>query len=365
LWHWPILEIAAQSRGVVSLPVWDNILLLLVAGVLATLTYYFFENPIRHSRYLARRRWASLVMGLCLIAATLAVTTYEQHRPTVNLGSLSKATSGSICSSPSRNVVSHLRSTFTSGQARTTKETDLQQVVVIGDSTACTLLPGLQAVGPSYGLRFENGAVIGCGVVSGLIAPIYYGSVNVAAYTDKCQGKANLAETQAIERYRPSLVVWGSTDEQNSIVADTPTGSKVLDTGSAEWKSVMLHRMNDRVDTLIAIGARVILLLEPPPVHTGSQQHAVDSTDLAYEHMNALLTEVAARHPGHVAVVNLESRVCPSGPPCPYVVDGLGSTLATATQAIRPDTTHYLPAGSLWVARWLVPQIASAVKKLS
>jgi peptidoglycan/LPS O-acetylase OafA/YrhL len=187
LWHWPILEIAAQSRGVVSLPVWDNILLLLVAGVLATLTYYFFENPVRHSRYLARRRWASLVMGLCLIAATLAVTTYEQHRPTVNLGSLSKVTSGSICSLPSQNVISNLRSTFTAGQARTTRETDLQQVVVIGDSTACTLLPGLQAVGPSYGLRFENGAVIGCGVVSGLIAPIDYGNVNVAAYTEKCQ----------------------------------------------------------------------------------------------------------------------------------------------------------------------------------
>src|SRR6185437_16378907 len=41
LWHWPILEIAAQSRGVTSLPVWSSILLLLFAGVLATLTYYF------------------------------------------------------------------------------------------------------------------------------------------------------------------------------------------------------------------------------------------------------------------------------------------------------------------------------------
>jgi hypothetical protein len=26
---------------------------------------------------------------------------------------------------------------------------------------------------------------------------------------------------------------------------------------------------------------------------------------------------------------------------------------------------HYLPSGSLWVARWLVPQIAAADKKLS
>ena len=70
-----------------NLPVWDNVLLLLLAGVVATLTYYLFENPIRHSRLLARRKWASLLMGLCLIVATLAVTTYEQRRPTVILGS--------------------------------------------------------------------------------------------------------------------------------------------------------------------------------------------------------------------------------------------------------------------------------------
>ena len=155
-------------------------------------------------------------------------------------------------------------------------ETQDQTVVVVGDSTACTLLPGLQAVGPSYGLRFENGAVIGCGIVSGVIAPVYVGGVNSTAYTDKCQGEANLAETQAIERYRPSLIVWGSTDETASIVADTPTGSKVLDAGSAEWRSVMLQRMNDRVEGFVATGARVILLLEPPPVHGKTRAISAD-----------------------------------------------------------------------------------------
>ena len=364
LWHWPILEIAAQSRGVASLPVWDNILLLLLAGVLATLTYYFFENPIRHSRLLGKRRWASIGMGLCLIAATLVVTTYEQHRPTVNLGILATVSSGSHCPTPAQSVVSHLRSTYTSGGLHETKESDLQSVVVIGDSTSCTLLPGLQAVGPSYGLRVENGAVIGCGIVSGEVAPAYVGNLNVVAYTDKCQGEANLAETDAIERYRPSLIVWGSTDEGDSIVVDTPTGSKVLTSGSSEWKAVMLQRMDDRVDRFVATGARVILLLEPPPVHQGGVG-PLDSTDVASERMNALLTEVAARHPGHVAVVNLGARVCPSGPPCPFVVDGFGSTPATQKQAIRPDLVHYLPAGSLWVARWLVPQIAAAAKHLS
>ena len=79
LWHWPILQLAAQRRDVTNLPVWDNVGLLLVAGVLATLTYYFFENPIRHNKALATRRWASLVLGVCLIASTLTFTTVAIH----------------------------------------------------------------------------------------------------------------------------------------------------------------------------------------------------------------------------------------------------------------------------------------------
>jgi hypothetical protein len=206
-------------------------------------------------------------------------------------------------------------------------------------------------------------------VVSGAIAPFYVGNQNVSAGTENCQGEANLAETQAIERYRPSVIVWGSTDERDSIVVDTPTGSKVLDSGSPEWKAVMLRRVENRVGQFVATGARVILLLEPPKVHGPSHEGSPDSTDVAYEHMNILLREVAARDPHHVAVVNLEARVCPSGPPCPFVIQGFGSTGATVSQtvlnAIRPDLIHYSPASSLWVGRWLVPQIAAASKNLS
>ena len=111
LWHWPILEIAAQRRGVATLPVWDDVLLLVGAGILASLTYRFIENPVRHAKFLVRRKWASLIMGLCLIIATLAVTTYEQRRPTVDLGPIAQATSGSDCRSPSPSAVAHLRST--------------------------------------------------------------------------------------------------------------------------------------------------------------------------------------------------------------------------------------------------------------
>jgi hypothetical protein len=141
-------------------------------------------------------------------------------------------------------------------------------------------------------------------------------------------------------------------------VVDTPAGSRVLNAGSPAWNTVMFKRMNDRVEQFTATGAKVILLLEPPEVHTGG----LDATDRHYEQMNALLKKVAAEHRHDVATVDLQSRVCPGGPPCPYVVDGMGSENARDT--LRPDTAHYLPAGALWVAKWLVPRVAASAKGL-
>jgi len=370
LWHWPILEIAAQSRGTGTLPAWDNVLLLLVATLLATLTYRFVENPARHSRFLSRRRWASLIMGVCLVVATLAVTTYEERRPTIDLGDLASATSGSICHSSPPSVISGLRAASSSGRPGGTNGSGGQDqvVVVVGDSTACTLLPGLQAVGPSYGMQFQTGAVIGCGIVSGTLAPFYVNGLSITAYTDKCQGEANRAESEAIERYRPSLIVWGSTDESSSIVVDTPQGSKVLVVGTPEWKKVMLQRMETRVEKFRATGANVILLLEPPPPHNSDRTppRQLNPSDVSYEQMNALLGEVAARNPHHVSVVDLESRVCPSGPPCAYIVDEFHSNPSSGVQQIlRPDGFHYFLPGSLWVAKWLVPRIAETAKGFS
>jgi lysophospholipase L1-like esterase len=122
----------------------------------------------------------------------------------------------------------------------------------------------------------------------------------------------------------------------------------------------MFKRMNDRVEQFTSAGTKVVLLLEPPAYHAGSP----DATDAHYEQMNALLKSVAAEHPRDVATVNLEARVCPSGPTCPYIVDGLGSD-GNLSHAVRPDGVHYLHTGALWVAKWLVPQIVAAAKGLS
>ena len=129
----------------------------------------------------------------------------------------------------------------------------------------------------------------------------------------------------AIERYHPSLILWGSTDERSSIVVSTAHGTKTLASGSPEWESVMLQRMNTRVKKFLATGARVILQLEPPGVHPNV--HTSDADDEDYARMNALLKKVAAKHPHQVAVVDLAPRVCP-----------LGSALSSRRAGLQPET---------------------------
>jgi hypothetical protein len=213
-------------------------------------------------------------------------------------------------------------------------------------------------------MQFENGAVIGCGIVSGVIAPVYLEGHNVVGYTTLCQGQANRAESQALERYHPSLVLWASTDERSSIVVNTAHGSKVVASGSPEWKSVMLQRMNTRVNQFLATGARVVLTLAAPAVHPATE-HSLDSQDEDYAHMNSLLVEVAAKHPHQVGVVDLSRRVCPTGPPCQATVPAFDPKGTSVAQTVRWDGIHYVPKASLWVAQWLVPRIAKVATGLS
>jgi len=365
LWHWPILMIAAQAHGSGSLSVQDNVLLLLISLAAAIGTYLLLENPVRHSPFLVGRKWASIVIGLCLIASTLAFTTVAVRTTKPSLtGSLTTAASGSICRPPSKRVVTRLRTQYevNSTQRQAQGPTNPIRMLVIGDSTACTMLTGLSVVGPSYGLKVENGAVIGCGIVSDTIAPYYSNNINLLASTAQCQQRAKEAEAKGFRSGKPSVVLWGSTDEGSSIV-NPPDGGTVVAIGTSEWKTVMSQRIDARVTQFIRSGQKVVLLLEPPKVHRG-RRGQLDAEDSNIAAMNGLLKLEALRHPRKVAVVDLARRVCPSGPPCPYFVPGFGRG-PHGTDAVRPDDVHYGPAGSVWVAEWLVPKVLAALKHLS
>lgn len=356
LWHWPILMIGAERKGVSSLPVWDNVLLLGLSLVLAVATYVVLENPVRHPRRLRSRSWASVLLGVTLIAVSLGSTTaaVASTKP-LPTGELANAATASNCPIPRKHQVFRLRHTYLAqhpSPAGAGTATRPQRMAVIGDSTSCTLLPGLSAVAPSYGIRVVDGAVQGCGIVSDTLAPEIEGNINFHSYTRYCKRKVKRVEAAALTSGKPDIVLWGSTDEGSSII-DPPTGAQVLDSGTPRWRSVMLDRIDERVQTLLATGAKVVMLLEPAEVHP--KQPGIDASDKQTLQMNELLRTVATRYPTKVGVVDLASRVCPSGPPCPYAVDAL---------VPRADNLHYDAETSLWVAEWLMPRIAATAASL-
>src|ERR1700722_10651335 len=163
LWHWPILIIAAEYYGKASLSAFDNALLIVVALGLATVTYLVVENPIRHWNVLLARSFATSAMACCLVGSSVVVTTYVMgHSKQPVKGSIASAAPGSICHTPSKSVIDSVRSAFPSGHSpsKDDRVPPRYRMVVVGDSTACTLLPGLIAVGQSYGMTVINAALL-------------------------------------------------------------------------------------------------------------------------------------------------------------------------------------------------------------
>jgi peptidoglycan/LPS O-acetylase OafA/YrhL len=344
LWHWPVLTIAAERNGSDNLSAGGTFLCVLISLGLASLTYFLVENPIRHSRALVVRRWTSVALGACLVVTSLVVGTIELHEhPQANsaVSGLANLKTSDLCPSPPRKVVTSLM-----GVGPKTSHHVVARVLLVGDSTACTMLPGMEAVAGPLGVKVENGAVIGCGVVSGTIAPQYLNGTNINGPSKLCQRKANIAEARALRSGRPNVVVWGSTWERNSLVVGTGSHQKVLVAGSPQWTAVVMERMEQRVAEFTATGATVILLTQAPFVDPGKPTRPTAS-DKTFARLNALLTRFASNRP-HVELIDLANYVCPTGAPCSYFVGRVFE---------RGDGAHFTSEGSLFVARWLMPQL--------
>ena len=175
LWHWPILVIATQRRGVTSLPVWDNICCCLWRRRWWRRHLRAPREPGPPFQIPERRRWASIVMGLCLIAATLVG---DDVRATPAHGGVS----GVLATAT---VGLHLPLTAT--ERRVGLEIDVYlgslprdeglRAAAAGGRHRRLDLVQLASGAPSsrsvlWNASSRTASVIGCGIVSGMIAPI-------------------------------------------------------------------------------------------------------------------------------------------------------------------------------------------------
>ena len=67
--HWPIIIIATEF-AVQPLSTRSNVLLVLSSIIVAAISYYVIENPIRRSQVLKRSTLATFMLGAAMIGAS-------------------------------------------------------------------------------------------------------------------------------------------------------------------------------------------------------------------------------------------------------------------------------------------------------
>ena len=339
LWHWPFMVWFTPERIHLRGATLQFAIVVATLSVSAA-SFYLIERPIR---LLGRRKGTyRVIVGVGFVATIILVvstTAGSTSAPNYFANVDGRPTE---CPPPSTSQVNALRDTMRPDQKKRTPE---QRILVIGDSTACSLAVGFAAVAPSQNIQFTNASVVGCGVVSDIMAPVYVAYVDVTASSKYCEAAALHAETTALAESNPTAIVWSSGWEQGAITVKTPSGEQAATPGSELWGSTLLDRMNQRLE--FGGRQRGTRLLADSTSRGRSWRQEPDSHGPCCRALERAPYKFASQHQDQVSIVDMAGIVCPGGPPCPRVVDGV---------VLRPDHVHFGNAGSLWVAQRLAPE---------
>ncbi len=188
------------------------------------------------------------------------------------------------------------------------------RILVLGDSTACSLFPGLKAVDDEVGAATAQAAVFGCGIASGQITTTR--GEQITPHTERCPAMVEAAQVPAVGIMRPDVVIWMSLWEKSDMIADGSTLVSGTPAGDAE----MLRRMDATSTRVTAYGAKVVLLTIAAPAPNDAQgtnntSNGVD--DAGYARLDHLDREFARRHPGTVTLVDLAPTCARTDHPAP------------------------------------------------
>ncbi|MGZ4734228.1 MAG: acyltransferase family protein [Acidimicrobiia bacterium] len=297
LWHWPIYVVLDESR--VHLGGWPLLLVrVAVTLVVATASYFWLERPIRHGAGAARTwRWAGPVVALTLVVAIVASTAGGSGAAAIGEG-------------PKRGGV-----------------------MVVGNSVARSLVPGLQQIG----LGATNRSVVGCSLLRGRVE-VWDGGPSVDC--------GRFRDWTAELRPQYALLVTGVYEMFD---LRRENGSPLLVPGSAAFARYYTESIQRAIDELSSTGATVILPNVPCmqakffPADQRSQT-AVNPDRLRIE--NGLLRTIVDRpqNRGKVVSPDLHSLLCPNG---------RFRTSFGGVAVVRPDGEHFSADGAKAIARWL------------
>jgi hypothetical protein len=220
------------------------------------------------------------------------------------------------------------------------------RVMLVGDSMATSMAPGLDAAARANGFTFWDASVPGCGLGTD-VGDRWFAEWRgveprcLPGWKDRWPGQ--------VAAFHPDVVVglFGAQDAfdrriaGNEIKFDTDAGIQLAQ-----------QDMEGAVSVLSASGAKVIMLTTPYYTLGWPQKVDVDRSPLHEpwidRYNNDVVRAVAARHPDTMSVIDLNRYLDPAG------------TWTDTVNGIKVrsfDRCHLSELGSNYVAWWLAPQI--------
>jgi hypothetical protein len=312
LWHWPLIVVPALAWGPLSPLARTGLVVLAV--VLAAITFAFVESPWRAHPFLVERRYATFVFGAVLTAAavlatflvespdhldsgrdasTLALADYEhgipapQFVPANMTPTLAKAASdlpGIFRDGCNAKTDTEQANTCVYGRADAPRT-----MAIIGDSHAAEWMPALEQTARTNGWRLLVHTKTACPATDVEVNNDFLNRV----YTECTAWRKDALAT--IAKANPSIVVIadsqlyehlltgsGSFEQQwkdglEKTIHELPAGAHIVVLGDTpHWPAPPNDCLSDHIDDPAACSLPTTQLFDPA-VHSAQQQAALDT----------------------------------------------------------------------------------------
>jgi peptidoglycan/LPS O-acetylase OafA/YrhL/lysophospholipase L1-like esterase len=326
LWHWPIyVFLSADRTGLAG----SDLLFVRLGATfaVATASYYLVEAPIRHGALPSR----VLKPAIPALAAGLAIIVLASTAGAVP--ETFQSVSASQLKAPPI-VPTHVD-----------KKRPLR-VMLVGDSVANSLAPGLAATTRARGYEFWNASVPGCGL----------GTDVGERWFDEWRGifPACLPGWRQrwpgeINSYRPDIVI-GLFGAQDAF--DRRINGKVIKFDTPDGASLARQDLRSAMTVLSSGGAHVVLLTTPYYVLGWPQTVQIERSPLFapwVDRYNGIERSIAQQDPRDVSVVDLNRYLDP---------DGHWTDTVAGIKVRTFDRCHLSMQGAEYVAKWLTPKLA-------
>ena len=338
LWHWPIYVYLSPDRtqldGASLLT-----LRLAVTFVLATASFLLVEHPIRRG---ALRGWTIRVVAPATAVALvvlLTVATSATVPPAFDDVTASQVQPPPLpAPAASRGIDADVAATAAVADRPV-------RVMLVGDSVARSLAPGLGRAATARGFLFWDTSVPGCSLATDVGERWF---AHWQGLDDRCVPGWRTRWQQQVAEFRPDVVValFGAQD-----AFDRRIDGQVVPFDTPEGANLAGSDLQEAVDVLVEPDTHLVLLTAPYyklccPMRIDEARSPMNEAWIAA--YNDVQRAVARHNPGRVTLLNLNHTLDP---------DGTWTDTVQGVKVRSFDRSHLSEEGADFVAAWLVPHL--------